>query len=308
MSAEQKNRFSDYIEYFQGSLHYDTYYPYYIDESTSSVTLYMEANDYPDCTTPVEEWNRNGTYTTQILDIPYLSENTWKPVRIVIKIQKWIHKTSHQRVNSPVFHLDKSHNATERVIQSLKKDIKIRKTSEIREKYGVTDSFISSLMKEITKKDTMNLKYLKDPSLVETIYIGKCFFGDTPMFIMVWIDQNEQACSLIEWERTATKLLEKMNRYLAIKAVYVDDDISSKLLNMLSQQSMVSAFDILGISQDKSNNNLKERKKLNWRHLKRLDEDSKINLQLLKSRMENNQLKGAKKGFYRTIFYVQNEK
>ena len=123
MKNELRNVIDEHLKYFHGTLMYDTRIPYYIDEAGNNVTVYLEADGFPDIETPVENWNKNGSYTVRILDTPIYYADEYKSVRYIIRIQKWIHGVSSYRANSPILNIDTAHNATKRAISALKEEI-----------------------------------------------------------------------------------------------------------------------------------------------------------------------------------------
>lgn len=300
MYDELKRIIDEHLKYFHGTLMYDTRIPYYIDEAGNSVTVYLEANGFPDIDIPVENWNKNGSYTIHILDTPIFCDGSYKPVHYNIRIQKWIDKTTLYRTNSPIINIDASHNATQRAILSLKEEIMSIPTREIRQKYGVSESFVSLLMKEYVALNKNQLEYIRHPEIVECVYITKCFLGDSPIFAMFEISLCGNYVSLIEWEKALNKLLEKTNRYIGIKVLYVDDNSSTRFLNQILHSQSFNTYDILCCTSPSSELLLSIESK-NWRKYKRLDALTYANLLHLKNKMKMNRLT-AKKDFYRILF------
>lgn len=300
MQNELRNVVDEHLKYFHGTLMYDTRIPYYIDEAGNSVTVYLETNGFPDIETPVENWKKNGSYTVCILDTPIYYADEYKPVRYIIRIQKWIHGVSSYRANSPILNIDMSHNATKRAIFALKEEILINPTNEIRQKYDISESFVSSLMKDYTSSHKHLLEYIQHPEIVECVYITKCFLGDSPIFAMFEISLCGNYVSLIEWEKALNKLLEKTNRYIGIKVLYVDDNSSTRFLNQILHSQSFNTYDILCCTSPSSEYLLSIESK-NWRKYKRLDTLTYTNLLHLKNKMKMNRLT-AKKDFYRLLF------
>ena len=161
VNNQLKHKYESYISYYGYYLAYDTTQMNYIDESDNHVTFYMVADTYPDDSTNPDRFIRNGFYSIQILDCPYQNENETKSVSVVIKIRKWIMKTSEGRKSlvSPVPFLDEKHNATKRCVQQLKKDVVRLPCKDLQSLYGVTESYVSMLSKELTKEQINNLFY-----------------------------------------------------------------------------------------------------------------------------------------------------
>lgn len=300
MYDELKRIIDEHLKYFHGTLMYDTRIPYYIDEAGNSVTVYLEANGFPDIDTPVENWKKNGSYTVRILDTPIYYADEYKPVRYIIRIQKWIHGVSSYRANSPILNIDVSHNATKRAIFALKEEILINPTNEIRQKYDISESFVSSLMKDYTSSHKHLLEYIQHPERAECVYITKCFLGESPIFAMFDICMNANSICLIEWEKTLNKLLDKTNRYIGIKVLFVDDDASTRFLNQILHSQSFNTYDILCCTSPSSEHLLSIESK-NWRNYKRMNPRTYASLQHLKEKMKMNRLT-AKKDFYRLLF------
>lgn len=301
MHEELRNAIDEHLKYFHGTLMYDTRIPYYIDEAGNSVTVYLEANGFPDIETPVENWKKNGSYTVRILDTPIYYADEYKSVRYSIRIQKWIHGVSSYRANSPILNIDISHNATKRAISALKEEILINPTNEIRQKYDISESFVSSLIKDYTLSHKYLLEYIQHPERVECVYIAKCYLGESPIFAMFNICMNDNSICLIEWEKSLKKLLDTTNRYIGIKVLYVDDDSSTRFLNQILHSQSFNTFDIMCCTSSPSNEYLLSIESKNWRKYKRLDALTYANLLHLKNKMKMNRLT-AKKDFYRLLF------
>lgn len=305
MQNELRNVVDEHLKYFHGTLMYDTRIPYYIDEAGNNVTVYLEADGFPDIETSVENWKKNGSYTVCIFDTPIYYDDEYKPIRYIIRIQKWIHGVSLYRANSPILNMDVSHNATKRAIFALKEEILINPTNEIRQKYDVSESFVSSLMKDYTLSHKHLLEYIQHPERVECVYIAKCYLGESPVFAMFDICMNNNSIRLIEWEKTLNKLLDMTNRYISIKVLYVDDDSSTRFLNQILHSQSFNTFDIMCCTVP-SNEYLLSIESKNWRKCKRLDSLTYANLLHLKNKMKMNRLT-AKKDFYRLLFFNKYE-
>ena len=300
MQDELRNVVDEHLKYFHGTLMYDTRIPYYIDKAGNNVTVYLEADGFPDIETPVENWKKNGSYTVSILDTPIYYADEYKSVRYIIRIQKWIHGVSSYRANSHILNIDTAHNATKRAVFALKEEILINPTNEIRQKYDVSESFVSSLMKEYVSTNKCLLEYIQHPERVECVYISKCYLGESPIFAMFDIRTNTKSVCLIEWEKSLNKLLDKTNMYIGIKVLFVDDDASTRFLNQILHSQSFNIYDILCCTSPSSEHLLLIESK-NWRKYKRLDALTYANLLHLKNKMKMNRLT-AKKDFYRLLF------
>lgn len=302
MNNQLKHKYESYISYYGYYLAYDTTRINYIDESDNHVTFYMVADTYPDDSTNPDRFIRNGFYSIQILDCPYQNENETKSVSVAIKIRKWIMKTSEGRKSlvSPVPFLDKKHNATKRCIQQLKKDVIRLPCKDLQSLYGVTESYVSMLSKELTKEQINNLFYLEAPENVTTIYIRKEKLGNTDFYMAFIIDINKKVLYLAEWERTIQKLLSALEKYTSIKIVYVKNDVGIRMLKALVVKSTLNAFDLQYDSSnpDYSPLNIESR---NWRQLPRLDYQIVDRVNLLTLDLQLNKLT-AKKNLYRIIY------
>ena len=274
----------------------------YIDESDNHITFYMVADTYPDDSTTPDRFIRNGFYSIQILDSPYQNGIETKSVSVVIKIRKWIMKTSEGRKSliSPVPFLDEKHNATKRCVQQLKKDVIRFPCKDVQSLYGVTESYVSMLSKELTKEQINNLFYLEAPENVTTIYIRKEKLGNTDFYMAFIIDINKKVLYLAEWERTIQKFLSALEKYTSIKIVYVKNDVGIRMLKALVVKSALNAFDL---QYDSSNPNYSPLniESRNWRQLPRLDYQIVDRVNLLTLDLQLNKLT-AKKDLYRIIY------
>lgn len=126
------------------------------------------------------------------------------------------------------------------------------------------------------------------------------FLGDSPIFAMFEISLCGNYVSLIEWEKTLNKLLEKTNRYIGIKVLYVDDKSSTRFLNQILHSQSFNTYDILCCTSPSSEHLLSIESK-SWRNYKRMNPRTYASLQHLKEKMKMNRLT-AKKDFYRLLF------
>lgn len=302
VNNQLKHKYESYISYYGYYLAYDTTRMNYIDESDNHVTFYMVADTYPDDSTNPDRFIRNGFYSIQILDCPYQNENETKSVSVVIKIRKWIMKTSEGRKSlvSPVPFLDEKHNATKRCVQQLKKDVIRLPCKDLQSLYGVTESYVSMLSKELTKEQINNLFYLEAPENVTTIYIRKEKLGNTDFYMAFIVDTDKRILYLAEWERTIQKLLLTLEKYTSIKIVYVKNDVGIRMLKALAVKSALNAFDLQYDSncQDYYPIDIESR---NWRQLPRLDYQIVDRVNLLTLDLQLNKLT-AKKNLYRIIY------
>lgn len=302
MNNQLKHKYKSYIFYYGYYLAYDTTRMNYIDESDNHITFYMVADTYPDGSTNPDRFIRNGFYSIQIIDSPYQNGIETKSVSVVIKIRKWIMKTSEGRKSliSPVPFLDEKHNATKRCVQQLKNDVTRLPCKELQSLYGVTESYVSMLSKELTKEQVNNLFYLEAPENVTTIYIRKEKLGNTDFYMAFIIDINKKVLYLAEWERTIQKLLSALEKYTSIKIVYVKNDVGIRMLKALVVKSTLNAFDLQYDSSnpDYSPLNIESR---NWRQLPRLDYQIVDRVNLLTLDLQLNKLT-AKKDLYRIIY------
>ena len=302
MNNQLKHKYESYISYYGYYLAYDTTRMNYIDESDNHITFYMVADTYPDGSTNPDRFIRNGFYSIQIIDSPYQNGIETKSVSVVIKIRKWIMKTSEGRKSliSPVPFLDEKHNATKRCVQQLKNDVTRLPCKELQSLYGVTESYVSMLSKELTKEQVNNLFYLEAPENVTTIYIRKEKLGNTEFYMAFIIDINKKVLYLAEWERTIQKLLSALEKYTSIKIVYVKNDVGIRMLKALVVKSTLNAFDLQYDSSnpDYSPLNIESR---NWRQLPRLDYQIVDRVNLLTLDLQLNKLT-AKKDLYRIIY------
>ena len=302
MNNQLKHKYESYISYYGYYLAYDTTRMNYIDESDNHITFYMVADTYPDGSTNPDRFIRNGFYSIQIIDSPYQNGIETKSVSVVIKIRKWIMKTSEGRKSliSPVPFLDEKHNATKRCVQQLKNDVTRLPCKELQSLYGVTESYVSMLSKELTKEQVNNLFYLEAPENVTTIYIRKEKLGNTDFYMAFIIDINKKVLYLAEWERTIQKLLSALEKYTSIKIVYVKNDVGIRMLKALVVKSTLNAFDLQYDSSnpDYSPLNIESR---NWRQLPRLDYQIVDRVNLLTLDLQLNKLT-AKKDLYRIIY------
>lgn len=302
MNNQLKHKYESYIFYYGYYLAYDTTRMNYIDESDNHITFYMVADTYPDGSTNPDRFIRNGFYSIQIIDSPYQNGIETKSVSVVIKIRKWIMKTSEGRKSliSPVPFLDEKHNATKRCVQQLKNDVTRLPCKELQSLYGVTESYVSMLSKELTKEQVNNLFYLEAPENVTTIYIRKEKLGNTDFYMAFIIDINKKVLYLAEWERTIQKLLSALEKYTSIKIVYVKNDVGIRMLKALVVKSTLNAFDLQYDSSnpDYSPLNIESR---NWRQLPRLDYQIVDRVNLLTLDLQLNKLT-AKKNLYRIIY------
>ena len=302
MNNQLKHKYESYISYYGYYLAYDTTRINYIDESDNHVTFYMVADTYPDDSINPDRFIRNGFYSIQILDCPYQNENETKSVSVVIKIRKWIMKTSEGRKSlvSPVPFLDEKHNATKRCVQQLKKDVVHLPCKDVQSLYGVTESYVSMLSKEFTKAQINNLFYLKSPEKVTTIYIRKEKLGNTYFYMAFIIDTDEKLLYLAEWERTVQKLLMALEKYTSIRIIYVKNDVGVRMLKALTVKSTLNAFDLQYDlnNQDYFPVDIESR---NWRQLSRLDYQIVDRINLLTLDLQLNKLT-AKKNLYRIIY------
>ena len=302
VNNQLKHKYESYISYYGYYLAYDTTRMNYIDESDNHVTFYMVADTYPDDSTNPDKFIRNGFYSIQILDCPYQNENETKSVSVVIKIRKWIMKTSEGRKSlvSPIPFLDEKHNATKRCVQQLKKDVVHLPCKDVQSLYGVTESYVSMLSKEHTKEQINDIFYLEAPENVTTIYIRKEKLGNTDFYMAFIIDIDKKVLYLAEWERTIQKLLSALEKYTSIKIVYVKNDVGIRMLKSLAVKSALNAFDLQYDSSnpDYSPLNIESR---NWRQLPRLDYQIVDRVNLLTLDLQLNKLT-AKKNLYRIIY------
>lgn len=300
---ELKQKYMEYVSYYNHELSYDSYYPEFISESNDSVTFYFIADAYPDEIINESDWSKNGFYTVHLLDVPFETESEHKCVTLIIKIQKWIRKdrTVKKRINSPLSFADLTHNATTRVIRSLSEDVKKLPCAEIQTKYGVTESFVSLISKEVVKNEIRTLSYLKHPEFVKSGYISKEKLGDTCFYMFFVIDEVNKTISLAEWERTSSKLFKVLSSYSHLDVIHVNKNIGNTFLKRFKAYSYGYVFDILlnaPVDLDSSLYYIEER---NWRHLPRISHNIQSRLFRMTSQMKMNRLH-AKKNMYRIIY------
>lgn len=296
MALELREKYKDYVSYYGYSLVYDTYNIHFIDESDSKVEFHFIADSYPD---EIDEkcWIKNGFYSIKVIDIPVDS----RAVTLYIRIQKWINKETKQRLNSPVPFIDEKHGITLRALDELKDNIKVLPSKDIQSRFGITESYVSMISKEITKEEIANLEYLKFPNKVQYGYIRKEKLGNTPFYMFFIINKGNRTISLAEWERTSNKLLNVISKYTSLSLIYINVNLGDKFFKLIRDFADVFPCDVqFDILNEKTlpYNYIEER---NWRNLSRLSIDIYTRINLITLKLANNRLT-AKKNMYRIIY------